>query len=184
MLVQIEPNTNIEVEDLCLAPWLASLIEQARKGESIIASLQTIVRGMGFGSFLYAVGTSKNLHHDERFYLWTTVPAEWVAEYDKKSYIEVDPRVSYGWSMWPTPLIWDKRIAANNPDVEAFLARAAKYGVGSGLAIYLRDAGNKIMFALNRRQRALSSKDRERIGAKTSQVMYLGTVLHSVFMAN
>ena len=184
MLVQIEPKTNVEMEDLCLAPWLASLSEPARKGESIINPLQAIVRSMGFSSFLYAVGTSKNLHHDERFYLWTTVPAEWIAEYDKNSYIEVDPRVSYGWSMWPTPLIWDRRIAANNSGVEAFLIRAAKYGVGSGLAIYLRDAGSKIMFALNRRQRVLSSKDREKISSITSQVMYLGTVLHSVFMAN
>ena len=76
MLVQIEPKTNVEMEDLCLAPWLASLSEPARKGESIINPLQAIVRSMGFSSFLYAVGTSKNLHHDERFYLWTTVPAE------------------------------------------------------------------------------------------------------------
>jgi DNA-binding CsgD family transcriptional regulator len=184
MLVQIEPKTNVEVEDLCFAPWLASLIEPAHKGGSIIEALQAIIRSMGFDSFLYAVGTSKNLRHDERFYLWTTVPREWVAEYDKNSYIEIDPRVSYGWSMWPTPLIWDKRIAADSPEVEAFLARAAHYGVGSGLAIYLRDAGNKIMFALNRRQRVLTSKDREKIGAITPRVMYLGTVLHSVFMAN
>jgi DNA-binding CsgD family transcriptional regulator len=184
MLVPIQPKTDVEADDLRLAPWLASLIEPARKGQSIIEPLQAIVRSMGFGSFLYAVGTSKNLHHDERFYLWTTVPTEWVVEYDKNSYIEIDPRVSYGWSMWPPPLIWDKRIAANDPKVAAFLNRAAKFGVGSGLAIYLRDSGNKIMFALNRRQRLLSPNDREQISSITSQVMYLGTVLHSVFMAN
>ena len=184
MLVSIEPKTDVQENDLSVAPWLQTLIDSARRGDSIIEPLQQIVRAMGFGSFLYAVGTSKNLHHDERFYVWTTVPADWVAEYDRNSYIEIDPRVSYGWSTWPTPLIWDRRIAAGEPAVSAFLARAAKYGVGSGLAIYLRDGGNKIMFALNRSQRLLRSHDREMITSLTPRVMYLGTVLHAVFMAN
>ena len=65
-----------------------------------------------------------------------------------------------------------------------FLERAALFGVGSGLAIYLRDGGNKIMFALNRSQRILRAKDRAHIASITSQAMYLGAVLHSVFMSN
>ena len=184
MLVPIEPKKDAQANDLCVAPWLQSLIESARRDESIIEPLQQIVRSMGFSSFLYAVGTSKNLRQDERFYIWTTVPPDWVSEYDRNSYIEIDPRVSYGWSMWPTPLLWDRRIAAGNEKVKAFLARAAKFGVGSGLAIYLRDGGNKIMFALNRPQRLLSATDREMITSITPRVMYLGTVLHAVFMAN
>ena len=184
MLVPIEPNKDVQAQDLLVAPWLQSLVDSARRGESIIAPLQQIVQAMGFGSFLYAVGTSKDLHHDERFYIWTTVPPEWVAEYDRNSYIEIDPRVRYGWSMWPTPLIWDQRIAGNEPKVKAFLTRAAKYGVGSGLVTYLRDGGNKIMFALNRARRHLSARDRQMLTSITPRVMYLGTVLHSVFMAN
>ena len=184
MLVPIEPRKDAQANDLCVAPWLQSLIESARRNESIIQPLQQIVRSMGFDSFLYAVGTSKNLRQDERFYIWTTVPPDWVSEYDRNSYIEIDPRVSYGWSMWPTPLLWDRRIAAGNERVKAFLARAAKFGVGSGLAIYLRDGGNKIMFALNRPQRLLSATDREMLTSITPRVMYLGTVLHAVFMAN
>src|SRR5205814_4045539 len=120
----------------------------------------------------------------ERVYIWTTVPPDWVTEYDRNSYIEIHPRVSYGWSMWSTPLLWDRRIAAGDEKVKAFLVRAAKFGVGSGLAIYLRDGGNKIMFALNRPQRLLSATDREMITSITPRVMYLGTVLHAVFMAN
>jgi DNA-binding CsgD family transcriptional regulator len=184
MLVPIQPRTVIDREDLCLAPWLLPLIKAAHKGDSIIEPLQDIVRSMGFGSFLYGVGTSQKLQHDERFYLWTTVPPEWVAEYDKNSYVEIDPRVSYGWATWPPPLMWDRHIGDKNPRVAAFLDRAAAFGIGSGLAVYLRDGGNKIMFALNCPQRVLKARDRERIGAVTSQAMYLGTVLHSVFMSN
>jgi LuxR family transcriptional regulator, quorum-sensing system regulator LasR len=184
MLVPIEPKTSIDAEELCLAPWLLPLIDAARKGDSIIEPLQCLVQSMGFGTFLYAVGTSKKLQHDERFYLWTTVPAEWIAEYDRNSYVEIDPRVRYGWSMWPPPLLWDQRIGNGNPRVKAFLDRAAVHGVGSGLAIYLRDGGNKIMFALNRPQRAMKDADRAHVASITSQAMYLGTVLHSVFMSN
>ena len=184
MLVPIEPKKDAQANDLCVAPWLQSLIESARRNEFIIQPLQQIVRSMGFDSFLYGVGTSKNLRQDERFYFWTTVPPDWVSEYDRNSYIEIDPRVSYGWSMWPTPLLWDRRIAAGNEKVKAFLARAAKFGIGSGLAIYLRDGGNKIMFALSRPQRLLSATDREMIISITPRVMYLETVLHAVFMAN
>src|SRR5438067_11196027 len=109
MLVQIEPKCDVHNRDVRLAPWLVPMIEAAEKGESIIKPLQKIVRSMNFGSFLYAVGTSKELHRDEQFYVWTTVPPEWVAEYDKNSYIEIDPRVQYGWATWPTPLVWDRR---------------------------------------------------------------------------
>jgi DNA-binding CsgD family transcriptional regulator len=122
------------------------------------------------------------LHHDERFYLWTTVPPEWVAEYDRDSYVEIDPRVTYGWSTWQTPLIWDQSIAGNNERIQAFLARAAVHGVGSGLAIYFRESNSKIMFALNRRQRTLDNTERELIGKMLPDAMYLGAVLNSVFM--
>jgi hypothetical protein len=55
---------------------------------------------------------------------------DWVAEYDRNSYIEIDPRVSYGWSTWPTPLIWDRRIAAGEPAVSCF--SSARREVWSG----------------------------------------------------
>ena len=184
MLIKIEPKSDIHHGNVRLAPWLVPLIEAAQSGQSIIKALQTIVHSMDFGSFVYAVGTSKDLHRDEPFYVWTTVPAAWVAEYDKNNYIEIDPRVHYGWATWPTPLIWDRHIAGKNPQVKAFLLQAAKYGVGSGLAIYLRDGKNKIMFALNRPQRTLTARDRDRIASLTPDVMYLGSVLHAVFMAN
>ena len=71
----------------------------------------------------------------------------------------------------------DRRVAA-------FLDRAAAFGIGSGLAIYFREGGNKIMFALNRPERRLTAAIRAEIAAVTAQAMYLGTVLHSVFLAH
>ncbi|MEO5765074.1 MAG: autoinducer binding domain-containing protein [Casimicrobiaceae bacterium] len=184
MLVPIEPKATVPDETLCLSPWLLPIIDAARSGQSLVPSLQNVIRSMGFGSFVYGVGTSKELHRDERFFFWTSVPHEWVAEYDSQSYIEVDPRVAHGWSLWPPPLIWDCRAASKNPSVAKFLDRAAKFGIGSGLAIYFREGGNKIMFALNRPERRLTSAIRSEIAGVTAQAMYLGTVLHSVFLAH
>jgi LuxR family transcriptional regulator, quorum-sensing system regulator LasR len=183
MLVPIEPKSIVRDNSLCLSPWLLPLIDAASSGQSIIAPLQGIIRSMGFSSFLYAVGTSKELHRDERFYLWTSVPKEWVAEYDACSYIEIDPRVTHGWSLWPPPLVWDREIADGKSHLEHFLDRAAQHGVGSGLAIYFREGGHKIMFALNRTERVLTAQLRADIAAITAQAMYLGTVLHSVFLS-
>ena len=183
MLVPIEPKSIVHDDSLCLSPWLLPLIDAASSGRSIIAPLQQIIRAMGFSSFLYAVGISKELHRDEQFYLWTSVPKEWVAEYDAQSYIEIDPRVTHGWSLWPPPLVWDRQIGQGKPHLEQFLDRAAKHGVGSGLAIYFREGGSKIMFALNRPERLLDAPLRAEIAAITAQAMYLGTVLHSVFLS-
>lgn len=183
MLVPIEPKAIVPNDSLCLSPWLLPLIDAASSGGSIVAPLQEIIRSMGFSTFLYAVGTSKELHRDERFYLWTSVPKEWVAEYDARSYVEIDPRVTHGWSLWPPPLIWDRQIGQGKPHLEQFLDRAALHGVGSGLAIYFREGGNKIMFALNRAERLLDAQLRAEIAAITAQAMYLGTVLHSVFLS-
>jgi DNA-binding CsgD family transcriptional regulator len=184
MLVPIEPKAMVPDESLCLSPWLLPIIDAAREGRSLVPSVQKIIQSMRFDTFLYAVGTSKELHRDERFFLWTSVPREWVAEYDAQSYIEVDPRVAHGWSLWPPPLVWDRQMGRKNPAVAKFLDRAATFGIGSGLAIYFREGGNKIMFALNRPERRVTASIRAQIATVTAQAMYLGTVLHSVFLAH
>jgi DNA-binding CsgD family transcriptional regulator len=182
MLIGIGPKTDVDKKDLCLAPWLSPLIAAAADGRSIIEPLQSIVRSMGFESLLYAVGVGENLYHDEQFYLWTTAPEDWVVEYDRNNYAEIDPRVTYGWSMWPPPLIWDQTIAGGDARVEAFLERAAAFGIGSGLAVYLRVDSNKMLFALNCQARQLDPPARARLSASIPQAMYLGSVLNSVFM--
>jgi len=184
MLVPIEPKAMVPDESLCLSPWLLPIVAAAREAGSLVLPVQKIIQSMGFDTFLYAVGTSKELHRDERFFLWTSVPREWVAEYDAQSYIEIDPRVAHGWSLWPPPLVWDRQMGRKNPAVARFLDRAATFGIGSGLAIYFREGGNKIMFALNRPERRVTASIRAQIATVTAQAMYLGTVLHSVFLAN
>src|SRR6266480_2346630 len=83
--------------------------------------MQQIMQTMGFSSFMYGVATGQTLHRDERFFIWTTVSSAWVLEYDRNSYIEIDPRVTYAWTTLSPPLIWDRRIGNGDAKVESFL---------------------------------------------------------------
>jgi DNA-binding CsgD family transcriptional regulator len=137
---------------------------------------------MGFRSFMYGVGTGKTLQRDERFFVWATVPKEWIVEYDRESYVEIDPRLTYAWTTLPPPLIWDARIANGDARVESFLARAAVYGIGSGVAIYLHDYQSKVVVALNQPERVLTGRRRAQITKLLGDAMQLASIFHLIFM--
>ena len=182
MLVPIEPNAAVPEESLRLSPWLAPLVDASRSGDPLVAPVQTIIQSMGFSTFLYAVGAASAPRRDERFFVWTSAPRDWVAEYDANGYVETDPRVAHGWPVWQPPLVWDSALGDGNAGGRHFLDRAARFGIGSGLALYFRDGANRIMFALNRPERTLTPALRAGIAAAAAQAMYLGHVLHSVFL--
>jgi Autoinducer binding domain len=118
-----------------IASLLAPLSLAARDDEPLEKPLLDIVRSLGFEGFTYGMSTAKTMHADTRFYHWTTSPRQWGVEYDRLSYIEIDPRVAHGWTD-PTPIIWDKRVAHGRPRVTAFLDHAAEYGIGSGICVF------------------------------------------------
>jgi DNA-binding CsgD family transcriptional regulator len=131
---------------------------------------------------MYGVGTGKTLHRDERYFVWATVPPEWIAEYDQKSYVEIDPRVTHAWDTLPPPLIWDSRIANGDPKIEEFLERAAKFGIGSGVAIYLHDDDTKVLVALNQPERTITENRRAEMSRVIGDAMQLATIFHLIFM--
>ena len=67
-----------------------------------------LVRGFGFDSFMYATA---NYHlrpdNDERMYVFTTLPRDWVIRYDQCAYVECDPRVVASFDN-ALPLLWDQ----------------------------------------------------------------------------
>src|SRR5438874_13779246 len=104
MLVTIEPNVSMLPAAVSVPSALRPLVEAANAAHSLHDPIQQIMHTMGFSSFMYGVATSGTLHRDERFFIWTTAPDSWVAEYDKNSYVEIDPRVSYAWTSLSPPL--------------------------------------------------------------------------------
>lgn len=183
MMVKIEPaGTSIANCPYPIPPFLHQMADAINRGECFATVVQSIVRELGFESFVYGMSLAKTHRRDERFYVWGTVPKEWLEEYDQKSYIEIDPRVSYGWDVLPPPLIWDATIAGDDRKVETFLARAAQYGIGSGIAVYLRDDTSKIMVALSSPDRHLSERRRAAICSVTGAIMHFASLFHWVFV--
>lgn len=182
MMVKIEPAACLENCPYEIPPFLLPMVESIKRGDPLSNVVQSTVRDLGFESFVYGMSLARTHRRDEKFYVWGTVPREWLQEYDSKSYIEIDPRVCYGWEVLPPPLIWDATIANNDPMVERFLARAAEYGIGSGIAVYLRDDSSKIMVALSSRDRYLTERRRAAICEVTGQVMHFASLFHWVFV--
>jgi DNA-binding CsgD family transcriptional regulator len=182
MLVPIEPAPVELPTSVSVPPSLAPLVVAAKSGASLRPPIQQIMHAMGFGSFMYGVGTGKTLHRDERYFVWSTVSAEWIAEYDQKSYVEIDPRVTHAWTTLPPPLVWDKNIANGDAKIEAFLERAAANGIGSGVAIYLHDYDSKVLVALNQAQRVISEVRRAEITRVLGDAMQLASIFHLIFM--
>jgi DNA-binding CsgD family transcriptional regulator len=140
-----------------------------------------IVRAMGFAGVDYGSTTQRTLARDSRNYRWTTLPPQWLTEYDRNSYVEIDPRVSDRWQN-PTPVIWDRHIATGRPDLAAFLDRAAAYNVGSGVAVYFRDEHfSRTTFSVHGPEREL---DRQQVAARAElipDILMLAFEFHAIF---
>ena len=182
MLVTVEPNVAVLPTAVSVPSVLQPLVEAANEGRSLHGPMQQIMQTMGFSSFMYGVATGQTLHNDERFFIWTTASPAWVAEYDHKSYVEIDPRVTYAWTTLSPPLIWDRCIANGDQKVESFLERAAANGIGSGLAVFSPDYQSRVLVFLNQAERTLTTKRRRRISKVMGDAMQLASIFHLIFM--
>ena len=178
MLILLQPSS-------CVLPavpaWLVDLVDPALSQNSLSAVVSRVIRHLGFTTMLYGMAKTVHRSDNERFYFWTTVPAEWIAEYDANSYVEVDPRIAYGWDS-PPPLIWDRSIAGGDVRVRRFLERASQFGIGSGLALYFAEEGHSVLVSLNRPDTTLSSRDRRQIRGQVGDALHFAYVFHWMFM--
>ena len=182
MMVKVEPTPILAECPYPVPSFLSPLIACAQRGEPLTPVVHAITRELGFESFVYGMSLARTHRRDEQFYVWATVAEAWLREYDQKSYIEIDPRVCYGWDVLPPPLIWDASIANGDPRVEAFLVRASVFGIGSGVAVYLRDDRSKIMVALSSPRRSLDLQARAQYCSVLGYVMHLSSLFHWIFI--
>ena len=76
MLVTVEPHVSVLPAAVSVPSALRPLVEAANAGHPLHISMRQIMQAMGFDSFMYGVATGQTLHRDERFFIWTTAPAE------------------------------------------------------------------------------------------------------------
>lgn len=131
----------VRIDSPTICPkFLRPLIAAASSGGDLIPALSAVVQNFGFTGFMQATGLSLRPNAESHSYVFTTLPAEWVALYDQRSYIEVDPRVQH--SIESTlPMVWDQRsVRGRSAEIDRFLDDAARFGVCSGVCVSTRDS--------------------------------------------
>lgn len=179
MLISVEPGPIASKAVLFAPHWLRPLVEGTMHGMPVPEAVNSVVHALGFDTMVYG-GKSIRLE-DERVFVWTTAPPDWVREYDQNSYIEIDPRVRIGWDL-PLPLIWDSTLRCEDLRATHFLARAAQFGIGSGLALYFINDAYAIMVALSRSDRVLTHQRRRQFERRMGDSLHFASVFHWLFM--
>lgn len=163
-------------------------LEQIRSaglaGEPLEPVVVSLMHALGFEHFAYAITTTVRPTRDSRSFMWTTMPWEWMAKYDQKAYVEVDPRISMTMDR-STPFVWDSADFAHREDLRAFLDDAAEYGTRSGVAISVSDPTFVRMgFAFNSSISPVDAARRQKIDAILGDLMLFAAGFHDLFVAN
>ena len=81
-----------------IPPFLAALIAAAAEGRELLPFVSSVTAHLGFNSFMYAASAMPKPDHEEKAYVYTTLPLEWIGRYDQMAYVEVDPRIFLTWA--------------------------------------------------------------------------------------
>lgn len=166
-----------------LPPVLRPLIMAAAEGKDLTPILMEIASNFAFEHFTHGISLSTHPNAESHSFVFTTLPAEWIALYDQKSYLEIDPRIEAGIKS-TLPFLWDqKSLRGKSASLDAFLGDAAKYGVCSGVSIGIRDAhGRAGMIALTSARPALTKEDRARIANHAGDIISLAQYFHELIV--
>lgn len=134
--LELDPSQRL---DIGFRPQIMEpMLRAAEEGHDLVPALQQIVAKLGFDSFMYGLSTTTLPRRDALIYFFATLPREWSLLYERKSYIEVDPRVAMAMKH-SAPVPWDKDIAMaaalpqHHTRVGQFLNDAAHFGIRSGV---------------------------------------------------
>jgi len=184
VLSTINPEAGTSRRPDSVPALLTPLLATASRRESLVRSVQEITESLGFDSFMYGASASPHPTHESKSYVFTTLPREWVARYDQRAYIEVDPRILHC-AVNSIPLIWDRGIATGQTaETKGFIADAAAHGVGSGVALGIRDARGLVIVALNSAKPDIDDKRNLEITHSLGDILLFGIYFHELFMKN
>jgi LuxR family transcriptional regulator, quorum-sensing system regulator SolR len=159
------------------------LVDAAARGEDLIPLVHSIVAGLGFDSFAYALTTSNRPDNEAQMYVFTTMPAEWMMLYDAKAYVEVDPRMQLI-ARSTMPVLWEQKdFRGKSKQVDEFLDDAARYGTLSGLIYALYDVSHGgIVIVFNSKLPVADPVRLEMIQRNLPDLVSFGHYFHEWFM--
>lgn len=176
---------NVQIREPASTPeFLRPLVEAATCGADLTAAVSQITTGLGFDNFMQGISLTVRPNAETQSYVFTTLPLEWVALYDQRAYLEVDPRIQNGIHS-SLPYIWDaSSLRGSSPGLDQFLDDAARYGVGSGVSISFRGAnGWGCLIALSSREDRILPGRRAEIANRVGDVLLFGQFFHELVMA-
>jgi DNA-binding CsgD family transcriptional regulator len=175
-----EPSARLPSGDV--PPIVLPLVDDVRRDRPPQAALLEIARALGFESATYATTTPAHPARERRSYVWTTMSRDWIERYDARAYVEVDPRIAETRHR-ATPLVWDRYVFPATTKLREFFDDAAKHGLGSGVAVGLRDASRAgALFALNAASPKLDVASRERINRAQGEILVVAHYVHALMM--
>ena len=161
---------------------LSPLVGAANRGEPLVPVVSAIVRILGFDSFVYGTSLCTRPDSEQKTYVFTTLPPDWVMRYDQRAYVEVDPRVLHIFDS-AMPMVWDQRSErGKDAATDAFLDDAAAHGVASGVALAIYSADAHVMVAFNSAKPEIDELRRFEIARNVGDLFLLGVYFHEMFM--
>jgi len=166
------------------ATAIQPLILASEKGGDLAPLVQAITRNFGFDVFAHGVILSLRLEAESQVYLFSTHTPTWVRIYDQRAYVEVDPRV-HAVLETSLPLIWDQgTFRGKSAATDRFLDAAMSYGIGSGVAIPVRDSrGHGSMTALSSESPAYDAARLAHVNHHLGEIVLFAQCLHEIFSA-
>lgn len=162
-------------------PVVLPLAKAAQDAASLTSALQRVARNLGFDDFTVTVSDTTRPTRDTRLFVWTSLPADWIRQYDERAFVEVDPRPS---TVWKTgaPLVWDQRTFHDAACLE-LLKAAASHGECSGIVLPLFHPYHvRGTFALSSRVELMSTELRREVSSQLGTASVLAAYTYDLFL--
>jgi DNA-binding CsgD family transcriptional regulator len=188
-LSRLKPQTEymrlerVEIEaDVRYPDVIQEIVSSARSGTDVVAAIDSTIKALGFDTFMYGCTATSRPHSESKIWTFTTLPVEWVREYEATAYIEVDPRIQ-GLFRSPLPVLWDQSERGRNRRLDTFLERASRFGIRSGIALLIPDNDDfNCLICFNSAAPYADSIRRRHWIRQQGELMSFGLYFHSLFM--
>ncbi len=183
MLASLCPNRPRLNGAAFLPQVFAPLVDAAEHGTKLEAAVASLVKILGFDSFMYGTSLCARPDSEHKSYVFTTQSPDWVMRYDQRAYIEIDPRVIHTFDS-AMPLVWDQvSERGKSRELDAFLDDAAAHGIASGVSLSIFSAREgHVVVAYNSSVPVINEVRRFDISRCLGDLVLLGVYFHEVFM--
>src|SRR6266568_7470087 len=174
----------VRVADKGSAPAvIAPLIEAVARSADLTPVVTSIIKSLGFDTFVYGLSTAYRPGQDNMMYTFTTAPREWGMRWDQAAYIEVDPRIQFAFEN-TLPFYWDQLSERGKSHrLDQFLDDACHYGLCSGVSFVLPDREQaSVIMCFNSSQPIIDDARRALITSNLGAMLTFGYYFHELFM--